>query len=144
MKVVYLKNNAGCKRGDVKEVSEGHFRNLLAPQNIAVLATAENINKIKNELVKQDKKKLDVLSDAKKMAEKVRGKKVEIKAKANESGKLYAAVSEDEIRNGLKRLGLNIGEAKIVASHLKEAGAYDVKVDFGHSISSNIKVIVKI
>lgn len=145
MQVVYLKNSDGHKRGDVKEVAEGFARNFLLPQQVAILATPDNIKKIKSELGKQDKQKKEVVSGAQKLADKIRYKKIEIKGKANAAGKLYAAISETEIKNELKRLGYNIGTAKIVSSsHLKEAGEYEVKVDFGHSINSNIKVVVKV
>jgi len=145
MKVVYLKKAGNCQRGDVKEVAEGHFRNFLAPQGLAVLATSENINKVKADLQKQVKEKQDVLATVKSLVTKLRGKKIEIKAKANEMGKFYAAVSEEEIRKELKRLGFNLGEAKISGQHhLKEVGDYEVKIDFGHSINCNIKVAVRI
>jgi large subunit ribosomal protein L9 len=145
MKVIFLKKNGGNKRGDVKEAAEGYARNFLLPQGIAVLATPENLAKIKAEVTKVGKQQNDSLSAFKVMTGKINGKKVEIKGKANEAGKLYAAVSEADIKSALKRLGFDVGTARIVDTHqLKEAGDYKVKVDFGHSISSNIKVTVKI
>ena len=145
MKVIYLKTTGGNKWGDVKEVAEGYARNFLLPQQLALLATPENIAKIKTELGKQDKNKQNDLAEAKLLADKIRGKKIEIKGKANEIGKLYASISEADIKAGFKRLGFNLGQAKILNSnHLKEVGEYDLKLDFGHGINSNIIVSVKV
>lgn len=145
MKVVFLKKNGGNKRGDVKEAAEGYARNFLLPQGVAVLATPENLAKIKAEVAKVGKQQNDALAAFKILAGKINGKKVEIKAKANETGKLYAAVSEADIKAALKRLGFDVAAARITETHqLKEAGDYQVKVDFGHSISSSIKVTVKV
>jgi len=145
MKVIYLKNNGGCKKDDIKEVAEGYARNFLIPQEIAVLATPENLARMKKELAAKAQKTEISLGDAEKSAKKINGRRIEILGKANEAGKLYAAISDDQIKSELKKLGVNIDLAKIIsASHLKEAGNYQVQVDFGHGIISNITVIVKI
>lgn len=146
MKILFIKDVKGtAKRGEVKEVAEGHAVNYLLPQKLAVMALPENLAKIKKELVKKAVAKETVINQSHELADKLRGKKIEIKAKANKEGKLYAAVSESEIKAAIKKYGLDIGEAKIIGTHdLKEAGEHEVKVDFGHSINSNIKVAVKV
>ena len=102
---------------------DGYYTNFLQPGNIAAPATEANIAKIKKEVIVKIIQTGTIVDRQKELAEKLRGKKIEIKARANEAGKLYAAVSEQEIKNELKRLGFNIGDAKISSqSHLKEAG----------------------
>jgi len=145
MKIIYLKNHGGYQRGEVKEVAEGYARNFLFPQGLALVATVENASQLKKESDRRQKNKFEHQSAAQQLAEKISGRKIEIKAKANPAGKLYAAVSEAEVKESLKKIGLNIGEAKIIFSgHLKEAGDYQARVDFGGGIISNINIAVKV
>ncbi len=145
MKIIYLKNSGGHKRGDIKEVAEGYFRNLLLPQGIAVIATTENINKIKNELVKKNQESVGNLNELKKLSESLNGRKIEIIAKANEAGKLYASISGDEVLKHLANLGVKVSGVKVVfQSPIKEPGHYQAKLDFGRGFFSNIKISVAI
>jgi large subunit ribosomal protein L9 len=145
MKVVYLKNDGGHKKGDVKEVAEGYFRNLLSPKGIAVAATSENVAKVKKELDQKIKETTTGTNEAQKIANSISGRKVEIKVKANESGKLYAAVSGDDVLNALAKQGVKVKGNKVVfGSHIKEPGSYKIKIDFGHGILSEITLIVRV
>ncbi|MFA6227997.1 MAG: 50S ribosomal protein L9 [Patescibacteria group bacterium] len=145
MKIVYLENSKAHKRGDIKDVAEGYARNFLIPQGVAAPATAENLAKIKQETEKKAKTQESAINQYKLIAERIRGRKVEIKGKANESGKLYASITEQEVKIALKKLGLDIGKGKVIfPSHLKEAGEFKVKVDFGHDLVSEIIILVRV
>lgn len=145
MKVIYLKNTGGHKRGEVKEVAEGYFRNFLSTQGLAVLATPEAINKIKKELDKKVIEKTKAIDSNQILADKIRNRKIEIKGKANSAGKLYASISEPQIKEALKRLGFDLKSAKIIIKdHLKEVGDFEVVVDFGHGIIAKIIILVRI
>lgn len=145
MKVVYLKNTGGYKRGDIKEVAEGYARNFLLPQQLAAPATRDNLAKLKQEVDKTAKVKVAAIDKSKVLADKIKGKRVEIKAKANNEGKLYAAISEKEVKAALQRLGFDIKDAKIIFPvHIKEAGDYEVTVDFGSGIHSSIIILVRL
>ncbi len=145
MKIVYLKNGSNFKRGEIKDVLDGFAQNFLLPQKLAVAATPENLAKIKKELEQKVKGKSTAMDQARVMAEKIRGKKIGIKAKANEAGHFYAAVSEAEAKSGLKRQGFDVKDAKIIfPTHIKSAGEYRVTVDFGQGINSSIIISVRV
>lgn len=145
MKIIYLKNSGGHKKGDIKEVAEGYFRNLLLPQGIAIVATTENVNKIKNELTKKTQESVSNLNELRKLSGSLNGRKIEITAKANEAGKLYASISGDEVLKHLAKDGIKVLGVKVVfQSPIKEPGHYQAKLDFGHGIFSNIKISVVI
>ncbi|MFA6594540.1 MAG: 50S ribosomal protein L9 [Candidatus Buchananbacteria bacterium] len=145
MKIVYLKNSNTYKRGDVKEAAEGYARNYLLPQGLAVAATADNLAKIKREAEKKVKTQESAVGKYQDLAEKIRGRKVTIKGKANKNGKLYAAITGQEVKAALKKLGFDLGEAEIIfPGHLKEAGDFEVRVDFGHGLMSEIIILVRV
>ncbi len=145
MKIIYLKNEGGHKKGDMKEVAEGYFMNFLSPKGLALPATKENIARVKKELENKTKVLTVNTRESEKVAKSIAGRKVEIKAKANEAGKLYAAVSGDEVLAVLSKQGAKVNDAKVIfASHIKEPGNYKVKVDFGHGILSEINVVVRV
>lgn len=146
MKVLFIKDVKGtAKRGEVKDIADGYAMNFLLPQNLAVKATPENIAKLKRELDSKVKTKEKVIDLSKVMADKIRGKRVEIKAKANKEGKLYASVSEAEVKDALLKKGFDIKDAKTVFPvHVKEAGDFEVTVDFGAGIKSSIIILVRI
>lgn len=146
MKILFIKDVKGtAKRGDVKEIAEGYAMNFLLPQGLAIMATADNLAKMKKELAKKLQMKAVVEDKSKVMADKIRGLKLEIKAKANNEGKLYASVSEQEVKAVLLKKGFNIKDAKIIFNgHIKEAGDFEVKVDFGAGIFSTVIIMARI
>jgi large subunit ribosomal protein L9 len=145
MKLIYLKKHGSNKRGEIKEVADGYARNFLLPDGVALPATAENIKKVASGVEKKEAVINRDLNKFKLLVQKLKGKKIEIMGKAGDSGKLYAAIGEKEIKEKLKILGFDVTSAKIVTpEHLKEAGEYEVSVDFGHQLVAKIIVIVKI
>ena len=123
MKVLFIKDVKGtAKRGEIKDIAEGYAMNFLLPQNLAVKATPENLAKLKKDLEKKTKVKEKEIDQSKVLADKIKGRKIEIKAKANKEGKLYAAVSEADVKAALKKQGLEVKDAKIIfPGHIKEA-----------------------
>jgi len=146
MKVLFMQDVKGsAKRGDTKEVAEGYAMNFLLPQKLAVLATADNLVKSRKALDQKIKTKETAADQSRLLAGKIHGRKVEIKAKANPAGKLYAAIGETEVKRELARLGFNIKNARVIfKDHIKEAGDYEAAVDFGGGIHSAIIILVRV
>ena len=67
-----------------------------------------------------------------------------IRAKAGANGKLFGAVTSQEISDALKeQFGMEIEKNKIVqAEPIKTYGAFTVKAKLGHEISGSINVLV--
>lgn len=146
MRVIFERDVKGtAKRGEIKDVAEGYAVNFLLPQKLAAAATPANLARVMKEAEKKTKAKTVVMSRSQEMSGLVRGRKIEIRAKANKAGKLYAAIGEQEVKQALKSLGCDVGSAKIVFSgHIKEAGDFSAKVDFGGGISSDIIIMVRV
>ena len=83
-------------------------------------------------------------AQAEENAKKLGGVQVIIKAKAGNGGKLFGAVTSQEISNALKeQFGIEIEKNKIVqAEPIKTFGSFTVKAKLGYEISGNVNVLV--
>lgn len=145
MKVIFNVDVKGQgKKGEMKEVSDGYARNFLLPRNLVTEATADNLNafrlKEKAKAAQIAKEKAQALENAKKLGEV----QVIIKAKAGAGGKLFGAVTSQEISKALKeQFDIEVEKNKIVQGDpIKTFGSFTVKAKFGYEISGNINVLV--
>ena len=145
MKVIFHEDVKGQgKKGELKEVSDGYARNYLLPRKLATEATADNINtmklKEKARLAQIAKEKAQAEENAKKLG----GVQVIIKAKAGNAGKLFGAVTSQEISDALKaQFDIDIEKNKIVqAEPIKTFGSFSVKAKLGYEVSGTINVLV--
>ena len=115
MKVILQQDVKGQgKKGQLIDVSDGYARNFLLAKKLAVLATPENINTMKQ----QDKAKKAQLAaekaEAEATAKKLEGITVKVVAKAGEGGRLFGAVTAKEVSEALAaQQGINIAKAKL-------------------------------
>lgn len=145
MKVIFVEDVKGKgKKGEMKDVADGYARNFLLPKGLAKEASKDNLNTLKL----QDKAKQARIAEEKAAAleasEKLRSVVVVIKAKAGKEGKLFGAVTSQEICDALKEQhGIDIEKNKIVQGDpIKSYGSYTVKAKFGYEISGDINLIV--
>ncbi len=145
MKVIFNQDVKGtAKKGEMKEVSDGYARNYLIPRGIANEATKDAINTFKL----QEKAKKAQLerekAQAREIGEKLSSVQVTIRAKAGSAGKLFGAVTSQEISDALKaQHGIEIEKNKIVqAEPIKSYGTFTVKAKLGFEITGDISVLV--
>ena len=145
MKVIFNADVKGkAKKGEMKEVSDGYARNYLLPRGLAAEATADNINalklKEKARAAQIEKEKAQAMENAKKLE----GVQVVVRSKAGSNGKLFGAVTSQEISNALKeQFGIEVENNKIVqAEPIKNYGSYTVKAKLGYEISGSVNVLV--
>ncbi len=145
MKVIFNVDVKGQgKKGEMKEVSDGYARNYLLPRKLASEATTDNINamklKEKAKAAQIAREKELALENSKKLGAVI----VTIRAKAGNGGKLFGAVTSQEISEALKEQhGIEIEKNKIVqAEPIKTFGAYEVKAKLGYEISGTVHLQV--
>lgn len=145
MKVIFNVDVKGkAKKGELKEVSDGYARNYLLPRKLASEATADNINALK---LKEKAKAAQIArekAEAEENAKKLQSLTVKVRAKAGNGGKLFGAVTSQEISAALsEQHGISIEKNKIVqAEPIKTFGSYDVKAKLGYEVSGTIHVMV--
>jgi len=145
MKVIFLQDVKGSgKKGEVKNVADGYARNLLLPKGYAVEATPANMTKLQGQQ-SSAQHKIDLeIAAAKEAAAKVKGKRVDITAKAGSNGKLFGSITAANVAEALsKQFGVNVDKKKITLStDIKNFGSYTAAIKFYNGISETIDVEV--
>ena len=145
MKVIFNVDVRGQgKKGEMKEVSDGYARNYLLPRKLATEATADNINALKLKEKAKAAQMAKEKAQAEENARKLSGVQVIIRAKAGNGGKLFGAVTSQEISKDLKeQFDIDIEKNKIVqADPIKTFGAFTVKAKLGYEVSGTINLLV--
>jgi len=131
MQVILLANvpNLGQK-GEVKEVKDGYAKNFLIKKGLASVAGKTAVAKNKQKLQKKAKEKKKEEQGVQKLLNRFKSQPVTIKAKANEEGSLYAAISVDDIVSAAKeqyKLEINKKDLKL-GSAIKSTGNHKVEI----------------
>ena len=132
------------KKGQLVEVSDGYARNFLLPKKLAVPATAENVNTMKQQEKARQAQMAAEKAEAQALAEKLKGIQVKLAAKAGEGGRLFGAVTSKEIAEALAaQHGLNIAKTKLMLDEpIKSCGGYQIKAKLGYEIMGTVNVLV--
>ncbi len=145
MKVILQQDVKGQgKKGQMVEVSDGFARNFLLPRKQAVIATAENINTMKQQEKARKAQEAAEKAEAEALSKKLESLTVKVPAKAGEGGRLFGAVTAKEISECLAaQHGLNIAKAKLVLDEpIKACGGYKIKAKLGYEIIGTVNVMV--
>ena len=145
MKVILQQDVRGQgKKGQLVEVSDGYARNFLLPKKLAVPATAENVNTMKQQEKARKAQEVAEKAEAEALSKKLEGLMVKIPAKAGEGGRLFGAVTAKEISEALAaQHGLTIAKAKLVLDEpIKACGGYQVKAKLGYEVTGTVNVMV--
>ena len=145
MKVI-LQQDVKChgKKGQMVEVSDGYARNFLLPKKLAIPATAENVNTMKQQEKARKAQEAAEKAEAQAIAKQLEGLTVKVSAKAGEGGRLFGAVTAKEISEALNaQHGLNIAKTKIVLDEpIKSCGGYQLKCKLGYESTGTVNVVV--
>ena len=145
MKVIFQQDVRGQgKKGEMKEVSDGYARNYLLPRNLAVEANRDNMNALalreKAKKAQEARERAAAAENAARLKDVV----VTVRARAGANGKLFGAVTSQEICDALnEQHGLEIEKNKLVQSEpIKAYGSYSVKCKFGYGIDGTVNLLV--
>lgn len=146
MEVILKANIKGIgKKGEIKKVKEGYFRNFLAPQKLAIEATKEEKNKLEKAEEKENKKIEKDIEKAKKLAETINGKELTLKVKTGKDGKIFGSITSKDIEKALKNnIGFEIDKKKIKLQeeHIKSAGKYSAELKIYAGVKAKITIDV--
>ena len=145
MKVILQQDVKGQgKKGQMVEVSEGYARNFLLPRKLAIVATTDAINTMNLKEKARRAEEARMKEEAMAIAAKLKECTVHLTAKAGTGGRLFGAVTNKEISDGLKeQFSIHIPKQKLVLEEpIKAFGGYQVKAKLGFEITGTVSVTV--
>ena len=144
MKVILLKDVKGTgKLGEVKEVADGYARNFLLSKGLALEATPKNLSDLAGKKSSEQHKKDVEKANAQEIADSINKKKITIKAKAGQGGKLFGSVTSGNIADVIeKQLGFKVDKKKISSAEIKAFGTYEAEIRLYNGISAKVTVDV--
>lgn len=132
------------KKGDVINVSDGYARNFLFKNGWAVEASAANLNSINIKKAAEQHRRDEEKAAAIALADRLSKMTVTVKIKTGENGKLYGALSSQNIADALKEQGVELDKRKIVLpSPIKSLGTYKVQIKPYAEVGATLTVIVE-
>jgi len=143
IKIILLEDipNLGHKY-ETAEVALGYFRNKLAPEGKAEVATDQILNQLEEERKKAKEEKEKRIKRNKKRAEDLKNKEFVFEVKTGEKDQVYGSVSVDDISDKLNKEGYEDVSINLSDS-IKELGETQVWVEFGDDIRTPISVVLK-
>jgi len=145
MQVILKKDvqNVG-EAGDLVNVKDGYARNYLLPKNYAEVATAgaiqnreQNLARIK---AKQEKLHAEALAKAE-LIEKL--EKLELSARAGESGKLFGTITTKRLCEELLEKGVEVDKKTIsLNAPINKVGEYKMLIKLTSKVKAELAVVV--
>ena len=146
MKVILMQDVKGKgKKGQMIEVSDGYARNFMLPKKLAIEATPDAVNTMRmNDKATAERiarEKAEALATSKKLREMT----VVVTAKGGGNGRLFGAVTTQEIAASLeKQAGIKLDKRKIVLNDtIKNVGTYTVTCKLGYEITAPLTVKIQ-
>ena len=150
MKVILLQDIKGTgKKDQVIEASDGYARNYLIPRKLAKEATAEALNSVEKAKSADKHREAVKRAEAEEKARELKGKVIQLSVRGGENGKLYGAITNDQIAAALKEQhGYEVDKRKLeLEEPIKTAGQGFVTLKLLAGISTrmivNVKVVTK-
>ena len=145
MDVILLEKIGGLgELGDKVSVRSGYGRNFLLPTGKAVIANAENLEKVESRRIELEKGQKEVLKAAQGKAEALAPIELNISARVGEENKLYGSVGTQEIAEAIVEAGVAVEKKEILLPNgaLREAGTDEVDVRLHPDITVKINLTI--
>ena len=144
MKVILLSDvkNVG-KANEVVNVSDGYARNFLFKKGLAKEVNSANLNEVKLQTgakAEHERRALIAAQEAKKVLD---GKVFKVVARGGADGRLYGAVTAQDISDSLKKEGFDIDKKKIKMDSVKALGVVSAEVRLMEGVVAKITVSIE-
>jgi large subunit ribosomal protein L9 len=145
MKIILTQEVSGLGTpGDVVEVKAGFGRNYLLPQGFAMSWTKGSEKQI--EVIKRARSAREIrdLGHATEVKTQLEGLKVNLKARAGDSGRLFGSITNGEIATAIKSAGgPEVDRRRLeVPGHIKSVGTYRVQLKLHPDVTAKFDVVV--
>ena len=129
--------------GDLVSVKPGFARNFLLPQGKALLATESRVKEFEHKRRIAEEKAAREMKDLQAVKKQLEALRVEIGARAGESGKLFGSVTTAQIAEKVAATGLKIDRRRIdMREPIKEVGEHKVSVKLLRELAAQLTIVV--
>lgn len=126
--------------GEIVNVSAGHARNFLIPNNFAVIADESSKKQMEDYQKMLNKKVQAAKTEAEDKAKKINGLTIALEKKIGGSGKLFGTVTTTEIVEALAKHDIEVERRQIILENIKGLGIYDAKVKLFKGVEATFKL----
>jgi large subunit ribosomal protein L9 len=130
------------RKGDLIEVTDGFARNFLVPRGLAMKATKGVVQQA--EAMRRNREARDARDReaAQALADQLTGKRIELRARAGEGGRLFGSVTSADVADAVRaQTGVELDRRKTqLAEPLKELGTVEVPV----KLHADVEVILTV
>ena len=146
MQVILKKDvqNLG-EAGDIVNVKDGYARNFLLPQSVAEVATEGAMKNRENNLARIKAKQEKLHQEALATAEKIeKFAKLELSAKAGESGKLFGTITTKKLTEELlAQAGIEVDRKNVsLNAPINKIGEYTMLIKLTSKVKCELAVVV--
>lgn len=129
--------------GEIVNISAGYARNYVIPNKLGVVADAGNEKALANQQKALAKKVAEQKSEAEAAKKKITGISLEFVKKVGSNGKLFGAVTTQDLANELAAKGVEIERRLITVNNaIKAIGTYTAKVKLFQGVDAEFKIKV--
>ncbi|MEC8190135.1 MAG: 50S ribosomal protein L9 [Verrucomicrobiota bacterium] len=126
--------------GDTVTVRAGYARNFLLPRKIALPITHANKKQMESLLKAREAREVQELNAARELAAKISDTTIAVAVKTGEGGKMYGAVTANDLIIRLKEEGIELVKKQLsLPAPVKDLGTHSVAVKLNSEISSELK-----
>tara|TARA_B100000959_G_C14915203_1_gene596983 strand:- start:734 stop:1183 length:450 start_codon:yes stop_codon:yes gene_type:complete len=142
MKIILLKSHDNLGNvGDVVSVKDGYARNFLIPNQIASIASKENIKSLKVWVEQQGKKEANNRKNLELLSKYLDKLTLKFSLEAGDDGKLFGSVTSQMISDEIENQGYSVDKKEIILEEsLKQTGNHFVHIDLGENLKPKIKI----
>jgi len=126
--------------GDTVTVRAGYARNFLLPRKLALPITQANKKHVDALLKAREAREQKEFEEARTLGEKISATNIAIAVKTGEGGKMFGAVTANDLIERLKEEGIDLVKKQLsLPAPIKELGSHTVTVKLAEEVTSELK-----
>jgi large subunit ribosomal protein L9 len=131
-------------KGDIKDVPDGYARNFLIRRGFAVVASEGAMREAQLQKDADAKRRDKVHDEAKTLAQRIDGLKLQFAMRVGEQDRLYGSVTSTDIADKIKeQTGLEVDRRKVeLEEPIRSLGTFRVPIRVAHDLTSEVEVTV--